>query len=316
MGNNKIYPVPNAHVVSQANPPKSAPKPEPGVADEINRSVEKVLITKATANALGIDLGGNSSNQDRGESLAATIVTGAMNNQTKLLDELNTLNKEMKTEVKEANNAAGTANMALLNMIMENIKESQRKLDEKANAAASAGAPPSSFDSYRQVKAELASLVEDIGVRQAPAPSSQGSADLYLQIELKKLELENQRILSTIQAENMRADRAFQLQLAEFNENKKIRERDFEEKKNFRAEGLQGLGDILGAIGAGIHRDMGGAVPFAEHPQRVAENIVPPGGSNIVGEFQCEICGDTVTIQPGATSARCPNPNCGASYNL
>lgn len=282
-------------------------KKKPTLAEQLEEVQEKAILGKAASNIL------NAGTSSEGESLATSIVTKSMETQSELLKQMREDASGLKKEVKEANQAASNMQWELLQKTLEDIKEAQRKADESAKAAAAAGAPKDAFGYYNQVKEELSKLVQSLPQKE-PAPQNAGGMSDATQIRLKELELEQLRILEEIRQENQRANQEFQLKLAEFSDNKELRKMEYEDKRRFRQEGLQGLTDFATAIGASISAERGVPAETSEEVARPSRVKTGKEETAYIGAFDCAECGKEVLVTAGQNIATCPG--CGAKYTV
>ncbi len=280
-------------------------------AQELIETQQEAIKTKAAAQVLGVDLGADAKKSE--DSITTTIVTKAMDTQDKAIQRMESDAKELKDEVKEANQAVANMQWELLNEKLGRIEEAQKKSDESAKNAAAAGAPKDAFGYYNQVKDELGKLVQSLPQKE-PAPQHGGGMSDATQIRLKELELEQVRILEEIRQENQRANQEFQLKLAEFSDNKELRKMEYEDKRRFRQEGLQGLTDFATAIGASISAERGVPAETSEEVARPSRVKTGKEETAYIGAFDCAECGKEVLVTAGQNIATCPG--CGAKYTV
>lgn len=280
-------------------------------AQELLESQQEAIKTKATAQALGVDLGGDDKKGSE-DNLATTIVTKAMESTEKSIDRMTKNTEKLEGEVKTANQAVAEMQWQLLSETLKRIEETQKRADESAQKAAAAGAPKDAFGYYHQVKEELQTLVKDIP-QQQPQPQTGGMSE-STQVRLKEIELEQMRILEEIRQENLRANQEFQLKLQEFQDNKEIRRLEYDDKRRFREDGLHGVTDIVMAISNGISAERGAPADNIEEPARPSRVKSDLEGEEIIGSFECNECGKEVTITAGETIATCPG--CGSKYSV
>lgn len=137
------------------------------------------------------------------------------------------------------------------------------------------------------------------------------------QIKLKELELKQQQVLAQITADNTRAQNQFQLQMAEFQDKKATNLMAYQDTKRFREKGLEGVSDLVNALGAGISQKGGPSNPGATAGQsEQAEESGEQEAGAYISSFKCSVCGSDVMVQEGQTVARCSNPDCGASFTI
>ncbi|KKN52927.1 hypothetical protein LCGC14_0607280 [marine sediment metagenome] len=303
--------VPKPKGVEEVTAPEEKKK---SVGERIAAAREDAIVLEATEKAHGLGTGSGAGPQ---ESLAVQIVTNSMKQQENAVKDMKDNEKELQNEIKEANAAVGTMQATMMQDLLTRIEKAQTKLDESAKVAQGTGAPISAFDGYKQVKGELSTLVAEL-VKDRPAAEAQhgqGMSDAT-QIKLKELEMEQTRALSQITADNTRAQNEFNLKLAEFQDTKEIRRMEYADKKNFRTEGLQGVTDIVAAIGAGIKTEGGPG-----NPGDTATEKQPSGGEEAemgayINSFKCSVCGVDVPVQEGKGTAMCPNPECNAGFTI
>ena len=297
--------VPKAKGVGEVSAEETKRKP---VGERIAEAKEDAIVLEATQQAYGL---GQSGGAEKPESLAVQIVTNSMKQQAEAVKDMKENEKALQNEVKEAQATVGTMQTAMLKDMLERIEKGQTKLDESARIAQGTGAPMSAFDGYKQVKAELETLVSTIKQKE-PESQKPGMSDAT-QIRLKELELEQNRVLTQITADNTRAQQQFQLQMLEFQDNKEIRRLEYQDKRRFREEGLQGVTDLVAAIGAGVSHEGGPVKEAAVTSKKVGEEVE---AGAYISSFKCSLCGTEVPVQDGQQTATCPNPNCNAQFTI
>lgn len=300
--------VPDAKGVSKLT--NQGEQPKPALAAQIKEMNEDAILAKATQQAyaaVGVPVPGADA-QKKEDPLATQIVTKSMENQNKLMENMQKTTLQLQEEVKIAQKSANDMQFQLLQNQMTQLQNAQV-------SAESAGAPKSSFEHYVQVKDELGKLLGDIEKRE-PAPQQVGMSDAT-QIELKKLELQQNQALAQIQADNTLAQNAFNLKMQEFEENKATRRLEYEDKKTFRTDGMQGLTDLVTAIGAGISQKGG---PTSEVSEEVTQEPAKRVREEVMGahmySFKCGYCKTEVPVRDGQEAVTCPNPECSAVFTI
>jgi len=285
---------------------------KPDLVTRIKEAREDALVEKAVTQVFGLD--NKAEAAEKPESLASQIVTKSMETQTTLIKQMGEDTKELKKEVDAANKSASEMQYALLSQQLTQIQTAQAKADESAKAALGAGAPKDAFGFYAQVKGELEKLTSKVTT---PAAVTQTGMSDETQMRRKELELEQQRVLAQITSDNTKAQQEFSLKLAEFQDNKEIRRMEYADKKSFRTEGLQGVTDLVAAIGAGITQQGG---PTEEDTEVAMEHPTKVGASKdkgaYINSFKCSLCGGEVPVNDGQEMATCPNPECNASFTI
>lgn len=279
------------------------------VGERIIEAEEDALVHEATKKAHG--LGEGSGGQE--PSIQTQIVTNAMNMQTKAIENMDKRAGVLEGEIKIANKAASDMQFQLLQQQLTILQEAQQKSNEAAKEAQAAGAPKDAFGYYIQVRDHLEELVKKVtpSKEEAAAATQKPGMSDATQIRLKELELQQQQVLAQITADNTRAREQFQLQMAEFTDNKEIRHLEYQDKKHFREEGLHGVTDLVEAIGAGVSQKGGPAGVTTAKPE--AEEAE---AGAYISSFKCSVCGGEVPVGEGQTVAQCPNPECGASFQI
>ena len=281
------------------------------VAERITAVEEDAMVLEATKKAHGGGEGGGGPV----ESLATQIVTKSMDTQTKLIETMGTNTKELEKKVDAANESAATMQFQLLQQQMGQLQQAQKKTDDSAKEALGAGAPKSAFEHYNSVKGELEKLVSAVKAAE-PAPQPQQGMSDSTQIRLKELEMDQQRVLAQITADNTRAQNAFNLKLAEFQDNKEIRRMEYQDKKGFRTEGMQGVTDLVAALGAGLEKN---GRPVNQGDTGTSEKVAGSEEAEMgayISSFKCAVCGEDVPVQAGKGTAICPNPECNAGFTI
>lgn len=304
--------------IEDANVPKpkgvgkvSLPE-EKDFADRIIEAKEKAVIAQVVGDTLNPGKGG-----DEKQDLATQIVTKSMDTQNKLIENMNDKAEKMEVKVEEANKSVAAMQFELLQDQMKQLRETQKEALDAVKEAQAAGAPKDAFGYYAQVQGELEKLVAKIAPAKEAAVEQKAGMSDATQIRLKELELEQNRVLATITADNTRAREQFQLQMLEFADNKEMKRMDYEDKKHFREEGLHGITDIATAISAGISGEGGPGNPgeTTVKPKKTGDREEEELGA-FIESFQCSVCGTQVPVKDGEATATCPNPECKAGYQI
>lgn len=277
------------------------------VGERIIEAEEDALVHEATKKAHGLGQGSG----EHPDSLAVQIVTNSMKQQADAVKEMRENEKGLQNEIKEANVTVGQMQMAMSQDLLNRIEKAQTKLDESAKTAQATGAPVSAFDGYKQVKEELSTLVGEIQKAQPGVETQKPGMSDATQIRLKELEFQQTQVLAQITADNTRAREQFQLQMLEFKDSKEIRRLDYENKTRFREKGLEGFSDLVNALGAGVSQKGGPEGATAARP----ETEEAEAGAYI-SSFKCDMCGGQIPVEDGDTVAKCPNPDCNATFTI
>lgn len=269
---------------------------EPSAVDRIIEARVKGEEAKAAIQGLG-GTGG-------GESVQTSIVTTAMQQQKVIMDQLNQQVAEANKELLAARKEREEAQTQLYNERISILQGEKQKLDETAKAAGPK-APKSEMEAYRDIRAELQKEIDELK-KNAPPPATGAGTGVSdaTQITLKKLELDQAKVLEGMQADRADKQQAFDLKLREFDEDSKRRWAEYADSRAFRQQGIEGVTDLVGAIGAGITKEM------------------PPGKGKAgaveasISQFPCQICGTLIPVEPGETHVFCSNEECKAEYDI
>ena len=284
------------------------------VGERIAEAREDAIVLEATEKAHGVGQGGGSNQEP---SIQSQIVTNAMNTQNKLIEAMDSKTEKMEVKVEEANKSVASMQFELLQDQMKQLKETQQEAIAAVKEAQAAGAPKDAFGYYSQVSSELEKLVGKIKpAKEAAAAATQqpGMSDAT-QIRLKELELQQQQVLAQITADNTRAHEQFQLQMLEFKDNKDVRHMEYQDKRHFREEGMQGVSDLVNAIGAGVSEKGGPAVSSEGETGAGKQSKGEEAEAGAyVSSFKCGVCSAEVPVEEGQTVAKCPD--CGAGFSI
>ena len=284
---------------------------KPDFADRIIEAKEKAVIAQVVGNTL--NPGGDGGSQK--EDLATQIVTKSMDTQNKLIENMDKKTERMETKVEEANKSVASMQFELLQDQMSQLKETQKEAITAVKEAQAAGAPKDAFGYYTQVSGELEKLVRKVAPAQKAETEQKPGMSDTTQIRLKELELQQQQVLAQITADNTRAHEQFQLQMLEFKDNKEVRHMEYEDKRNFRQEGMQGVTDLVNAIGAGVSEKggPGSDTKVTKKPGQQSQGEEAEAGA-YVSSFKCGVCSAEVPVEEGQTVAKCPD--CGAGFSI
>lgn len=292
--------------------------------------IERVLKHREQMKALDTvhdEMNGTKKGKNEEESLAASIVNKALDVNLKtnqdLRDEVRDREKDVNTARAEADKAKADLYTVIGQQIggamdrLEKIQEDMRKgVYDNPNRQKSL------VDQVKEAKDLLGVLTPA-----EPRPSSQSSdsMDFNSTIALERLkqghEVEMRKL--DLQIEQMKND--FQWKMAELTDNKKQRDREYEDSRSFRQTALQEVGDIA----AGIAASMGGggagvaAEGVAGQPQDGGQpppGPPPPPGVKpkmaYIQSFPCQKCGEPVAIPKEGNTVACTTDGCGMVYTI
>ena len=250
------------------------------------------------------------------EALATTIVSKSM-------DLMNNMNTKLQSDAQAAstqlNNAIEEKNQAKQDVLVLQIQNLQKIADKYENAMKELqeNQKPEKlielFTGLRKLNEELTGVKQG-GSTPAQAIASDGS----LQLQMQKMQQDHELAMKNMDIQLAQFNQKFGLELAQFNEENKRKWQEYQDNKKMKEQGLGGLEDILGAIGAGLARDRQ-AEEISEAANISAD--VGNGGQEKqliadLTKFRCPTCGSDIIVPEGAESASCPNEQCGAVYKI
>ncbi len=260
------------------------------------------------------------------EPIATTIAVKAMEAGDKALGRMLEGEENLRKEIGELKKEAQQNMNKFLETSLARAQDIENRAKEMAAKALGEGAPEDKVIShYRQIKG----LVQELDAeRPATAPSS---TDAHVQIELKKLELESARLLHQMSEDAAERGRKFELEIAQLKDNKDFKLMEYQDKKDFRKDGMEGLKGLVSAVDqarreeAGAKGPSGGAVAVssevsAEEP--AAAPALPAGGeqkparSAALVRFPCAACGAKIDVPDVDHEQSVDCPGCHAEYRV
>lgn len=294
------------------NKAESLSEKEPSLAEEVLGLQKEAVKIAATRQALGLEV----PSVRPAESLASTIVTKSMDATDNAIRRLNEESAGLRKEILELQKQSFEHQNAFFNERMERIQDLNARVEAAAQNAQNAGAPKSAFENYKEVKAELAGVVSEL----VPPRTTQSGVSDEVAIALKKMEIDQQRLMEQMRQDSVRQDRQFTLQLKQFDEESRRRWAEYQDTKTIRTDAMEGLQDVLGSLGKSLRVKTEDAEENS-HPAAsgAGMNSATPGETSISGsiaEFPCQFCKTKVPVEKGDTVVTCPNSECGAKYEI
>lgn len=222
-------------------------------------------------------------------------------------EELKRLNTEKENQIKQI----GAANDTL----RDKIQEQQNKLIELTFKSQmelmqrSIDSNKTTVKSFGEQYQEVLETTKLLGLTNSPVAN-----DANVQIELKKMEFENQMALRQMSREDKRSDRQFQLELKKFDQERDFRQQELAQKEK-RDAMFTGAPEMIGKVLAQGLKER--AVSAAE--TTIAEKAPGKGrgfeaGVGEGGEVPCPECEQPIAI--GATARQAVCANCGTTYPI
>ena len=220
-------------------------------SEELIETQQEAIKTKAAAQIMGIDLHGSPSPpaKSQEEPLASSIVTAAMTSMKdtnkEIREEANKLHERYETAVKERDIARASA---LENQIGA-LVESQNKLEE-ALKDMKAGASRGAISEFKEAR-QLLSEVQELGGKEAHGPPAPAISP-ELQITLMKMQHDHELAMKNLELQIANANRDYNLKVAEFQDNKDLRWKEYEDKKSGRGGMMSGFQDLVSSLAGNI----------------------------------------------------------------
>ena len=279
----------------------------PSLADKLLTAQEKAAEAAITMKTLGIGTGGEVAPAHAPtESIDTKIIKDTLSMQKDALKSMADARKLTEESLHKAETAKNEALAKLYSHQLDTIRDAEARARAIIEQSQGITPPKNPFDTYREIKAIVDELKEDV-----PKPTPSGVSD-EVQIRLKQMELDYQRQLAQMQAENMRLQREWEIRMLEFKENQDQRKIEYQDKKRFREEGLASLQDLISSIGSGITKERGGNSPIATQATQGEELPI----QTKVTKFPCQFCQSPITVATGATHVVCPNEKCAAEFDI
>lgn len=286
---------------------KSQLAKEPSMADKVMKRVDDMAEIQLAGDMVAkvLNKGGG------GETLAASIVTHAMDMQTNALKMMQENQKTLEEQrLKAQQNRDETVEKAQ-GQREENLKDVLKTLNETIKTVQAGGDPKKAAS----ILGEVETVMGWLQARTLPeAASAKAQPGVSEELQIKILESRNLHELEMKKLDLQIADvtNKFQLQLKQFEEDSRRRWHEYDSGQKTREKGLEGFQDLAGAIAAGIRGERNSAAAV-EHESPA------PGGEAIqaaIKTFPCQFCKMPVQIKPGELKAVCDNPVCKAEYDI
>lgn len=241
-----------------------------------------------------------------GTSLPAIIVTKAMDSHEKAVERAEAATTGLKDEIKTAQGDAAQAKEALVQVQIDQIGKMITTMNDTLKEIKAGAAPKSVPQIINDAKELMATLQPTSTQPTLPTGDSRLTLDLQTmrqthEIAMKQLDIQLQQM-----------SQAFQLSIAEFNENTSQRWAEYKDSKEFRAKGMEGFSDLIASVGSSITKERTGGSISKERTGGSEE----PHLEASMSLFPCQACGTPIEIKPGATKIKCSNEDCGAEFDI
>lgn len=205
--------------------------------------------------------------------------------------------------------AKDTAQTQLYQFQLGSIKDADDRLRQAAAQVQSGGGQKVGMDAFKEIKAEFDKMVKETPHAEVAAQTGTSEATT---VKLEQMKLDQQVLLFKLQGDSEQQKKEWDLKLKEFDEESKRRWAEYKDGREFKEKGLMGFSDLIGSISASVTKErMGGDAGGAVEGE-VGEPVVKAK----ISSFPCQVCHAAIQVEQGETSVKCPNGECGATYDL
>lgn len=292
---------------------KNLGEKELSLADKIQKRVEEVAEAAVVIKTLGIrpdSLEGNAKEKDGADNLPATLLTGALDaykDAAKRAQE--TLDKK-EADLKAARDSEDVAKAAYYQVQVDAVKETQARIEKALDELKKGGEPRDAVSILK----EADDLIQHVN-KMRPQPSTESKGTVVIseetQIRLEEMRQAHDIEMKKLDIQISQMNQDFQIRLAEFQDNRTAKMREYDDRKDFRNRGLEGFEDLAHSMAQGLTREREGSVS-TKGRKSVAEETVQAA----VRQFSCQFCGTKIPVKSDSESVTCPNDECGAQYEV
>lgn len=267
---------------------------KPGFAQQILEDQKEALRVRAVQDTLGI--GATSGGKP---DLATQIVTKSMETTDKAVGRLQEETEKLRQELIGAQKLAQENMNALYTERLARIGEAQQRMELAAQRAAEAGAPKDAFATYKEVQSAFEGFLSN---QPQPQVAPRGMSD-EVAITLKKMELEQARMLLELQQSAEVSRREFDLKLKQLEVDHSYKLLEHKDKMDTRRTGIETFQDLAQSVGKAVRSE-----------RETAE--VAQGVKAAITSFPCQLCGTAIPMPEDGGEIKCPKAGCGATYSI
>lgn len=275
---------------------------EPSPADRIIEARVKGEEARAAIVGLGGEHGGG-----EGETLATSIVGKAIDKMDRATERAEEAVKRKEADAEtlrgEADKARAELHGTLLTQTQNTLAEVTKALNDTRKGV---GQPQTA----KQVLEDALSFVDVIreklgggdGGKEVKVTPAQ---DPMVTIQLQQMAQNHEMAMKQIELQLQQMTNEFKVKMAEFQDNRVHRQREYEDNKRFREKGLEGVQDILSSIAVGISGETG------EETGEVGEEAKMKA---TITTLPCQNCGYKIAVPAEGGHLTCPE--CEAEYTV
>jgi len=279
-----------------------AEQPE-SLAVKIKQAQEEAILTKATAQAYGLDAVKVEPAAAKTGEEAPSVVSVAMNQMNNMIKETTEMAKEKGTEVTQARKEADEARANLFTTQLSIIQEMHKSLMESQKQMVEQNSPEKSIATVEKWEGIISKFrpppASEPSVHESKATTDQTTITLEGMRESHELAMEE------IRGNREQANNEFKLRMVQFEEDTKRRWGEYKDGVKFKENAYSGFSDLAASIAAGIDKERGIQSPGEEGSIQAT-----------VEKFRCQLCGTGIDIPPGVEKVVCSKPECAAEYAI
>lgn len=251
---------------------------------------------------------------EEGSSIQATIVNKAIEQGENAYKALERLTDKKDAEIEKARSETNKAKEELYSLQAAQLKEVAARVEKAMEELKAGGSPKTAIEVIHEAEVVADYINQHNIAKNGQTVVRSGEVSEETKITLEKMRMDHELALKQIDLQIAELNNKFNLELAEFKENSRRHWAEYENNNRFRQEGMQGLGDVVASIAAGINQERQGEV--GSQPTRIRANRAKaqPARETAPEEYECENCQTLIQVPPGASSFRCPE--CDTEYNV
>jgi hypothetical protein len=312
---------------------KKPPRPGELSGEEDNpylKEVRMIARARLASDALGFVPGslkqqgealGQSQKSGSNDELAASVVKAAIDNSSKLVERANEMADRKDRMAQEVRDKADESQKSLYQLMFGEMTRVSQDLRAVTDRIDKDKVPPqNALSTIKEAKDLLVMLNSEFGNKQAPV-AAPPMRDMNIEIQLQQMRESHEINMRKLDLELKKLDIDLQTKLSEMSENKKWKELEWNEKKEFNKGAMSQIGDIAATIVAGIGANKAGAAVadnFNQHDGAVQGKAYQPPNPETpqIQTFKCEDCGQTIAIPDTGSEITCTTPGCGSKYQF
>lgn len=304
----------DGNAVGKFNIPYGNPQMNQSKPEEYNPYLVEVQKV-AKARLVGLALGIGSEGGNREEPLAATVVKEAMANSAKLVERANEMADRKDTAALEARKEADKSKTDLYALMFQEMSKTSADLRAvMANIDKDKPPPRDAISAIKEAKDLLTLMGGEMGLGGNKQPPPTLSPDPQFAMQLEQMRENHDLAMKKFDAEMKEADRKFQLQMAQFQEDTRYKRQEYDDGKKRGGAIMENVMDIGQSILAGVGG--GTAKEVSQEAPESGDNQEEPAIKAMVKSFPCQFCQTPIAVPDDGNEVTCPNEECGAKFTI